>query len=46
VAQLAIPFDPGLLKNIGIDKLHVYVQATNLFTITKYTGPDPELLPS
>lgn len=46
VAQLGYTFDPGLLKTVGIDKLHVYVQATNLFTITKYTGPDPELLPS
>jgi len=34
------------LKNIGISKLHVYVQATNLFTITKYSGLDPELVPS
>lgn len=31
------------LKRIGIEKLRIYVQATNLFTITKYTGLDPEL---
>jgi TonB-linked SusC/RagA family outer membrane protein len=31
------------LKKWGIDKFRVYVQAANLFTITKYTGLDPEL---
>lgn len=31
------------LSRIGIDRLRVYVQAANLFTITKYTGLDPEL---
>ena len=35
-----------MLTKIGIDKLHFYFQATNLFTITKYTGLDPELVPS
>jgi TonB-linked SusC/RagA family outer membrane protein len=46
VAQIGYNFDPGILKNIGVSKLHVYVQATNLFTITKYSGLDPELVPS
>ncbi|MDB5022365.1 MAG: TonB-dependent Receptor Plug Domain protein [Mucilaginibacter sp.] len=46
VAQLGYNFDPGILKTIGVSKLHVYVQATNLFTITKYSGLDPELVPS
>ena len=46
VAQLGYNFDPGLLKSVGVSKLHVYVQATNLFTITKYSGLDPELVPS
>ena len=32
-----------MLKRIGVNKLHVYVQATNLFTITKYDGLDPEM---
>ena len=31
------------LNRYGIDKLRVYVQAANLFTITKYSGLDPEL---
>lgn len=46
VAQLGYTFDPALLNRIGVDKLHLYVQANNLFTITKYTGLDPELVPS
>ncbi|HAL81131.1 MAG TPA: SusC/RagA family TonB-linked outer membrane protein [Mucilaginibacter sp.] len=46
VASLGYNFDPAMLKNIGFSKLHVYFQATNLFTITKYTGLDPELVPS
>lgn len=46
VAQLGYTFDPSLLKKIGFEKIHLYVQGTNLFTITKYTGLDPELVPS
>ncbi|MGK2864061.1 MAG: SusC/RagA family TonB-linked outer membrane protein, partial [Chitinophagaceae bacterium] len=33
----------NLLKRFGIDKLRVYTQAINLFTITGYSGLDPEL---
>ena len=46
VAQLGYTFNPALLKKVGVDKLHLYIQATNLFTITKYSGLDPELVPS
>jgi TonB-linked SusC/RagA family outer membrane protein len=46
VLQIGYNLNPGVLKTIGISKLHLYAQGTNLFTITKYTGPDPELLPS
>jgi len=46
VLQLGYTFDPNLIKAIGFSKLHLYVQATNLFTITKYDGLDPELIPS
>ena len=46
VAQIGYSFDPSLLKSIGVSKLHIYAQVTNLFTITKYTGLDPELVPS
>ena len=31
------------IRKVGIDKLRIYAQALNLFTITKYTGLDPEL---
>ncbi len=33
-----------LLYRWKIDKLRFYVQATNLFTITKYKGLDPEII--
>jgi TonB-linked SusC/RagA family outer membrane protein len=45
VLQVGYTFDPTILKRIGFDKLHIYAQATNLFTITKYDGLDPELAP-
>ena len=32
-----------LLQKMNMENLRVYIQAVNLFTITKYTGPDPEL---
>ncbi|MBD3749987.1 MAG: TonB-dependent receptor [Sphingobacteriales bacterium] len=32
------------LKTLGIDRFRVYLQGANLFTITKYTGLDPELI--
>ncbi|MBL4675696.1 MAG: TonB-dependent receptor [Mucilaginibacter sp.] len=40
-AQIGYTF--GNLKKAGIQKLRVYVSATNLFTITGYKGTDPEL---
>lgn len=33
----------SLLDNFGIDRFRLYVQAQNLFTITQYTGLDPEI---
>ncbi|HVV55765.1 MAG TPA: SusC/RagA family TonB-linked outer membrane protein, partial [Mucilaginibacter sp.] len=45
VAQLGYTFEPKIIKMIGMSKLHIYVQGTNLFTITKYKGLDPELPP-
>jgi TonB-dependent starch-binding outer membrane protein SusC len=33
------------LKHLHFDRVRVYVQALNLFTITKYSGLDPELNP-
>jgi TonB-linked SusC/RagA family outer membrane protein len=46
VAQLGYTFDPSILKAVSMSRLHLYFQVTNLFTITKYTGLDPELVPS
>jgi hypothetical protein len=33
------------IKRLHFDKIRIYVQALNLFTITKYSGLDPELNP-
>lgn len=33
------------VKNLHIDRIRVYAQALNLFTITNYSGLDPELNP-
>lgn len=41
--QLGYRFAPSLLERVGISNLRVYVQAVNLFTITGYSGLDPEL---
>lgn len=41
--NLGYTFPSTMLSRIGIEHLRVYVQASNLFTITKYTGLDPEL---
>ncbi|HWJ30398.1 MAG TPA: hypothetical protein VNS32_27945, partial [Flavisolibacter sp.] len=31
------------INRIGIEKLRIFIQGTNLFTATKYTGTDPEV---
>ncbi len=36
-------FQKSLLEKWKLEKLRVYIQAVNLFTITKYSGLDPEL---
>jgi TonB-dependent starch-binding outer membrane protein SusC len=41
--QLGYTLPGNLLSKYGIDRLRIYVQGTNLFTITKYKGLDPEL---
>ena len=38
-------FVSSALQRLHFDKLRIYVQALNLFTITKYSGLDPELNP-
>jgi hypothetical protein len=39
--KLGYNLSSNLLQRAGLDKLHIFVQGTNLFTITKYTGTDP-----
>ncbi|MCC5942098.1 MAG: TonB-dependent receptor [Balneolaceae bacterium] len=41
--QVGYTLSPDLLSQFGINNLRVYVQAQNLFTITGYSGPDPEI---
>ncbi|CAN5278769.1 TonB-dependent receptor [soil metagenome] len=41
--QLGYSFPKSLLKKISMSNLRVFVQAQNFFTITKYTGADPDL---
>ena len=41
--QIGYTLPESLLGKAGIESLRLYVQATNLFTITKYSGLDPEL---
>ena len=32
-----------ILARVGISKFRIYASANNLFTLTKYTGLDPEI---
>ncbi|SKB96401.1 TonB-linked outer membrane protein, SusC/RagA family [Parapedobacter luteus] len=41
--MLSYTFGGNQLTRLGINQLRVYLQVANLFTITKYTGLDPEL---
>jgi hypothetical protein len=41
--QLGYTFPKGMLSKGGINGLRVYVQAVNLFTVTKYDGLDPAI---
>jgi hypothetical protein len=41
--QLGYTLPKTLLSKIKVDRLRVYVQVANLFTITKYSGLDPQL---
>lgn len=40
---LGYTINPNILERYGINRLRLYLQCANLFTITKYTGLDPEL---
>ena len=40
--QIGYSLPSSLLETAKIDKLRFYVSAENVFTITKYSGTDPE----
>lgn len=42
--SLGYTFQPNLLKKLYMSRLRVYTQVENLFTLTKYSGLDPELV--
>lgn len=44
--QLNYTFTPNVLQALHVKSLRAYIQAVNLFTITKYTGKDPEIASS
>jgi len=41
--QFGYNFDDALLSKIGMSRLRLYVSGQNLFTITKYSGLDPDV---
>jgi TonB-linked SusC/RagA family outer membrane protein len=41
--QIGYNFSPKVLSPIKLSTLRIFLQATNLFTITKYSGLDPEV---
>lgn len=41
--QLGYTLSPGVTRKMGIEKFRIYLSASNLFTLTKYTGYDPEV---
>jgi len=41
--QIGYTFPSKWLKTTGISRLRVYVSGANLFTVTKYSGVDPEI---
>ncbi|CAN5769929.1 TonB-dependent receptor [soil metagenome] len=41
--QLGYTLPANMLTKFGIDRLRIYVQSANMFTLTKYNGLDPEL---
>ncbi|HJX71857.1 MAG TPA: hypothetical protein VJ346_07895 [Bacteroidales bacterium] len=41
--QVVYTFNPRFTKKIHIQKFRIYICAQNLFTITNYSGLDPEV---
>lgn len=43
VLQIGYTLPKQMLNKIGIDNIRLYLQGENLFTVTNYTGYDPEV---
>jgi len=41
--QVGYNLSPDLLSRVKLERVRLYVQANNLFTITNYSGLDPEI---
>lgn len=41
--QIGYNYQKNLISKIGLSKLRIYAQMSNVFTITKYNGYDPEV---
>jgi TonB-dependent starch-binding outer membrane protein SusC len=41
--QIGYTLPSSILSKVKVDRFRIYVQAANLFQVTKYTGLDPEL---
>ncbi len=41
--QLGYTFPKSMVSKYGIDRIRIFIQSTNLFTITKYDGLDPDV---
>jgi TonB-dependent starch-binding outer membrane protein SusC len=41
--QIGYVFPASMLSKFGVERLRIYIQSANMFTITKYKGLDPEL---
>ena len=41
--QIGYTIPTSVLKTIDVDRIRLYVSTNNLFTLTKYSGYDPEI---
>jgi TonB-linked SusC/RagA family outer membrane protein len=41
--QIGYTLPSGLLNRVGLSRARFYIQGQNLFTVTKYSGPDPDI---
>jgi len=42
--QIGYTLPESLIGSLGVDSMRLYLQGTNLFTITEYSGYDPEII--